>query len=109
MDKAFDRVSRDVIWWVLRRLGVGEWLVKIVQSMYRKVRSFVRVHGTFSNNFLVQVGLHQGTMLSPLLFTIVPEALSREIRLACSEEMLYADDLVLVRNTRLPERDTRSL
>ena len=109
MDKAFDRVSRDVIWWVLRRLGVGEWLVKIVQSMYRKVRSFVRVHGTFSNNFLVQVGLHQGTMLSPLLFTIVPEALSREIRLACSEEMLYADDLVLVRNTRRPEKDTRSL
>ena len=102
-------MSRDVIWSVLRRLGVGEWLVKIVQSMYRKVRSFVRVHGTFSNNFLVQVGLHQGTMLSPLLFTIVPEALSREIRLACSEEMLYADDLVLVRNTRLPERDTRSL
>ena len=59
----------------------------------------MRVHGTFSNNFLVQVGLRQGAMLSPLLFTIVPEALSREIRSTCSEKMLYADDLVLVAET----------
>ena len=35
-------------------------------------------------------------MLSPLLFIIVSESLSREIRSVCPEELLYADDLVLV-------------
>ena len=36
---AFDRVSRDVAWWALRKLGVEEWLVKIVQLMYGNARS----------------------------------------------------------------------
>ena len=38
-------------------------------------------------------------MLSTLLFILVLEARSREIRLGCPEELLYADDLVLVKET----------
>ena len=79
------------------KLGVEEWLVKIVQSMYRSARSHFRVNGTFSDDFLVQLGLHQGSVLSPLLFTMVLEGLSREIRSGCQEELLYADDLALVK------------
>ena len=30
--QAFDQVPRDVVWWALRKLGVQEWLVKIVYS-----------------------------------------------------------------------------
>ena len=55
-EKVFDRVPRDVVWWALRKLGVEEWLVKIVQPMYINTRSCVKVHGTFSDYFLVQVG-----------------------------------------------------
>ena len=32
--KVFDRVPHRVVWWAMRKLGVDEWLVKIVQSMY---------------------------------------------------------------------------
>ena len=35
-------------------------------------------------------------MLSPFLSMIVLEALSREIRSGCQDELLFADDLVLV-------------
>jgi hypothetical protein len=42
------------------------------------------------------VGVHQGSVLSPLLFIIVLEALSREFREGLPMELLYADDLVLV-------------
>ena len=34
LEKAFDRVPRDVIWWAMRKLGIDEWLVRLVQSMY---------------------------------------------------------------------------
>ena len=44
----------------------------------------------------MKVGLHQGSVLSPLLFIIVLEASSREFRTGCSWELLYADDLVIV-------------
>ena len=44
----------------------------------------------------MKVGVHQGSVLSPLLFIIVLEALSREFRSGVPWEDLYADDLVIM-------------
>jgi len=52
-----------------------------------------------SNSFEVKVGMHQGSALSPLLFLIAMEALSREFRVALPWEMLYAHDLVVIAET----------
>ena len=68
LEKAFDRVPRSVIWWAMRKLGIEEWLVRVVQSMYENVSSRVRVGEGFSDAFGVKVGVHQGSVLSPLLF-----------------------------------------
>ena len=95
LEKAFDHVPRDVIWWVMRKLGIDEWLVRLVQSMYKYVRSSVRVGDGYSEEFGVGVGVHQGSVLSPLLFIIVLEALSRVFRTGCPWELLYADDLMI--------------
>ena len=95
LEKAFDRVPRDVIWWAMRKLGIDEWLVRLVQSMYKDLRSRVRVGSGYSEEFGVKVGVHQGSVLSPLLFIIVLEALSREFRTGCPWELLYADDLMI--------------
>ena len=63
--------------------------------MYTDVRSRVRVGDGYSEEFGVAVGVHQGSVLSPLLFIIVLEALSREFRTGCPWELLYADDLMI--------------
>ncbi|KAI8481620.1 hypothetical protein Bbelb_406210 [Branchiostoma belcheri] len=99
LEKAFDRVPREVLWWAMRKLGVQEWLVRVVQSMYCHARSSVRINGSYSSEFDVRVGVHQGSVLSPLLFIIVMEALSRGFRTGCPWEMLYADDLGLAAET----------
>ena len=52
-----------------------------------------------SSGFEVKVGMHQGSALSPLLFAIVMEAISREFRVALPGELLYADDLVVIAET----------
>ena len=95
LEKALDGVPRDVIWWAMRKLGIDEWLVRLVQSMYKDVRNRVRVGDGYSEEFGVGVGVHQGSVLSPLLFIIVLEALSREFRTGCPWELLYADDLMI--------------
>jgi len=74
-------------------LGVEEWLVSAVMSMYTGAKTVVRTVYHNSNGFEVKVGMHQGSALSPLLFVMVMEALSREFRVALSWELLYADDL----------------
>ena len=54
------------------------------------------MNGQLSEEFEVKVGVHQGSVLSPLLFIIVLEALSRDLRPGVPWELLYADDLVIV-------------
>ena len=71
LEKAFDQVPRKVIWWVLRKLGVEEWIVRLVQGMYANARSRVHVGEGYSEEFEVKVGVHQGSVLSPLLLIIV--------------------------------------
>ena len=95
LEKAFDQVPRDVIWWAMHKLGIDEWLVCLVQSMYKDVRTRVRVGEGYSEEFGVGVSVHQGSVLSLLLFIIVLEALSREFRTGCPWELLYADDLMI--------------
>ena len=64
--------------------------------MYENAKSTVNINGTIGDPFPVKVGVHQGSVLSPLLFIIVLEALSREFRTGLPWELLYADDLVLM-------------
>ena len=66
LEKAFVRVPRDVIWWALRSLGVDEWLVKLVQSMYANARSRVRVGDSYTEEFTVKVGVHQGSVIKSI-------------------------------------------
>jgi len=41
-EKAFDGVPREVIRWAMRKLGVEEWLVSAVMSMYTGAKTDVR-------------------------------------------------------------------
>ena len=43
LEKAFDQVPRKIIWWAPRKLGVEEWIVRLVQGMYANARSRVCV------------------------------------------------------------------
>ena len=76
LEKVFDRVPRSVFWWAMRKLGFDEWIVRLVKVMYDGAISRVRLNGCFTERFEVTVGVHQGFVLSPLLFAIVMEALS---------------------------------
>ena len=55
----------------------------------------MRVGNEYSNSFDVWVGVHQGSVSSPLLFVIVLEVISMEFRAGCLWEILYVDDLMV--------------
>ena len=56
----------------------------------------VRVKGKLGEEFEVKVGVHQGSVLSPILFAIILEALSRGFSAGLPWELFYADDLVIM-------------
>ena len=75
---------------------MDEWIVHLVQGMYSNARGRVHVSEGYREEFEVKVGVHQDSVLSPLLFIIVLEALSREFCCRVPWEDLYADDLVII-------------
>jgi len=56
LEKAFDRVPREVIRWAVNKLGVEEWTVSAVMSMYTGAKTVVRTVYGNSNGFEVKVG-----------------------------------------------------
>ena len=80
----------------MRKFEIDEWVVRLVNVMYDGANSRVRVSGCFSDRFEVTVGVHQGFVLSPLLFSFVIEAFSHELHIYCPWEFRYADDLVIM-------------
>ena len=83
----------------MHKLGVEEWLVSAVMSMYTDAKTVIKTVYGNSSGFEVKVGMHQGSALSPLLSVIVMEAISTEFRVALPWELLYADDLVVIAET----------
>ena len=55
LEKAFDRVPREVIWWVLRRKIVLERLVFAVTEMYKNTKTSVKIDGKRSKEFKVKI------------------------------------------------------
>ena len=67
---AFDSVQRNKLWPVLQHAGIKGNLLKSIQSVYKSVKSFVRVNNSHTDFFDCPVGLRQGCMMSPVLFSL---------------------------------------
>ena len=96
LEKAFDRVPRKVMEWALRKKGLAEVLVRAVMSLNEGSRTKVRVGSGMSDEFGVRVGVHQGSVLSPLISAIVVDVVTEHAREGLLNEILYADDLVMM-------------
>ena len=63
--------------------------------MYTGCRTTVRTVAGESSKFNAEVGLHQGSALSPYLFLILMDVLTERVRKEAPESMLFADHIVL--------------
>ncbi|KAK3570901.1 hypothetical protein QTP86_029372, partial [Hemibagrus guttatus] len=100
LEKAYDRVPREELWYCMRKSGVAEKYVRVVQDMYERSRTVVRCAVGQTEEFKVEVGLHQGSALSPFLFAIVMDQLSEEVRQESPWTMMFADDIVICSESR---------
>ncbi|KAK3573584.1 hypothetical protein QTP86_028800 [Hemibagrus guttatus] len=100
LEKAYDRVPREELWYCVRKSGVAEKYVRVVQDMYERSRTVVRCAVGQTEEFKVEVELHQGSALSPFLFAIVMDQLSEEVRQESPWTMMFADDIVICSESR---------
>ena len=101
LEKAYYRVPRDLIWWALREKNIPEAYITTIQDMYKATKTRVNTRCGLTQYFDIEVGLHQGSTLSPLLFIIIMDVLASTIQIDPPLVMLFADDLVICEDSRL--------
>jgi hypothetical protein len=68
--------------------------------MYNNIVTIVRTSDRDTNDFPINIGLHQGSALSPYLFALEMDEVTRDIQGGIPSCMLFADDVVLVDESR---------
>ena len=99
-EKAYDRVPREELWYCMRKTGIVEKYVRLVQDMYEGSETVVRCAVGTTESFKVKVGLHQGSALSPFLFAMIMDRLTDEVRREPPWTMLFVDNIVICKETR---------
>ena len=84
----------------MRKSGIVEKYVQLVQDMYEGSKTVVRCAVGTTKSFKVKVGLHQGSALSPFLFAVIMDRLTDEVKREPPWTMLFADDIVICEETR---------
>jgi hypothetical protein len=100
LEKAYDKIPRNVMWWALEKHKVPIKYITLIKDMYDNVVTSVRTSDGDTDDFPIRIGLHQGSALSPYLFDLVMDEVTRDIQGDIPWCMLFADDVVLVDDSR---------
>ena len=60
--------------------GLREVIVRLGMSLYRALKTKVRVGSELSEEYMMRVGVHQGSVLSLLLFAIMMDVITENGR-----------------------------
>lgn len=77
--KAYDRVEWDVLFKIMGAFGFDDKVIKIIREMITTPMFSILINGSPTNFFKTSRGLRQGDPISPILFTILAESMSRLI------------------------------
>jgi hypothetical protein len=100
LEKAYDKVPGNVMWWALQKHKVSSKYITLIKDMYNNVVTSVQISDRDTNDFPINIGLHQGSAFSPYLFDLVMCEVTRDIQGGIPWCMLFADDVVLVDESR---------
>ncbi len=109
LKKAFDTVWHTGALYALLQAGCSTQFTLLIQNMYSKLQSCIRLDNIRSEFFPIKVGTRQGCNLSPIIFNLFINKLPQYLDNIATQpfsimdhrisSLLYADDIVLLSQT----------
>jgi Reverse transcriptase (RNA-dependent DNA polymerase) len=76
LEKAYDKIPRNMMWWALEKKRVQKKYVTLIKDMYVNVVTCVRACDDESDAFPIKIGLHKESALSLYIFTLVMDEIN---------------------------------
>jgi hypothetical protein len=86
----------NVMWQALQKHKVPSKYITLIKNMYDNVVTSVRISDGDTNDFSINIGLHQGSALNTYRFALVMHEITRDIQGDIPWCMLFAGDMILV-------------
>ena len=80
IEKAYDHVNWEALLDLLKRMGFGEKWCRWIRTCISTVQFSILINGALADFFGSTRGLRQGALLSPMLFLVMMEVLSRMLK-----------------------------
>jgi hypothetical protein len=112
LKKAFPSINRNAIFRRLAALGYPVKLLKASSAFYHATSARLRIGVLLTSMFLINAGVSEGRVLSPLLFAIAFSVIWEKLKMSvvpgegyrfCADDfwlIAFADDLVLLASSR---------
>ena len=115
--KAFDCVDHNILWEILKEMGIPDHLTCLLRNLYAGQETTVRTRQGTTDWFQIGQGVCQGCILSPCLFNLYAEYIMRNSGLDEAQDgikisrrninnLICADDTTLMAES---EEDPKSL
>jgi Reverse transcriptase (RNA-dependent DNA polymerase) len=101
LEKAYDKIPRNIMRWALERKLVPTKYVTLIKDIYTNVMTCVRACDGESDAFPIKIELHQGSELSSYIFTLVMDEITNDIQGDIPWCVLFADDVMLIDESRI--------
>ena len=105
LSKAFDRIEHVILFTKLRERKIPLLIVRLLENWYKTQKFYIQWGSLISAPFNVSNSVRQGGIMSPVLFNVYIEDLSRTlcsmpfgcyINSTCVNHLVYEDDMVLL-------------
>ena len=109
LQKAFDSVQYPVLLQCLYDAGINGRAWRLLKSWYTSPKGMVRVNGSLSSMFTLERGVLQGSVLSPVLFSLIMDPLLKSLQSrglgpfignTFAGAFIHADDIQTISSTQ---------
>lgn len=106
VEKAFDRVWHQALLFKMIKLGMSNWMIKIIYSFLENRKFEVHLNQNKSDRLSINYGVPQGSVLSPFLYNILTHDIPTPTNCKIG---LFADDSTIFSSSRFIKKLTKNL